>query len=65
MMDSSMSTEDNKRLDKWLESEEPIDRNSAIKALKEVKHILDSFGVAFFLRQGTCLGAIRDNDLLP
>ena len=50
-MDSSMSTEDNKRLDKWLESEEPIDRNNAIKALKEVKHILDSFGVTFFLRQ--------------
>jgi hypothetical protein len=65
MMDSSMSAEDNKRLDKWLESEEPIDRNNAIKALKEVKQILDSFGVTFFLRQGTCLGAIRDNDLLP
>ncbi len=65
MMDSSMSTEDNKRLDKWLESEEPIDRNNAIKALKEVKHILDSFGVTFFLRQGTCLGVIRDNELLP
>ena len=32
-MDSSMSTEDNKRLDKWLESEEPIDRNNAIKAV--------------------------------
>ena len=65
MMDSSMNPEDNKRLDKWLESEEPIDRNNAIKALTEFKHILDSFGVTFFLRQGTCLGAIRDNDLLP
>jgi len=64
-MDSSMSTEDNKRLDKWLASEEIIDRGNAIKALKEVKHILDSFGVSFFLRQGTCLGVIRDNDLLP
>ncbi len=63
-MDSSMSVEDNEMLDEWLESEEPIDRGSAIKALKEVKHILDSFGVSFFLRQGTCLGAIRDNDLL-
>ncbi|MBE9503674.1 MAG: LicD family protein, partial [Proteobacteria bacterium] len=60
-----MNTEDNKRLDEWLKSEEPIDRGNAIKALKEVKQILDSFGVTFFLRQGTCLGAIRDNDLLP
>jgi len=64
-MDSAMSTEDNERLDEWLISEEPIDRSNAVKALKEVKHILDSFGVTFFLRQGTCLGAIRDNDLLP
>ncbi len=64
-MDSSLSTEGNKRLDDWLESEEPIDRVNAAKALKEVKQILDSFGVAFFLRQGTCLGAVRDNDLLP
>jgi hypothetical protein len=64
-MDSSMSVEDNEMLEKWLDSEEPIDRNNAAKALKEAKNILDGFGVSFFLRQGTCLGAIRDNDLLP
>ena len=64
-MNSSMSTEDNKRLDEWLEAEQTIDRDNAIKALKEVKHILDSFKITFFLRQGTCLGAVRDNDLLP
>lgn len=64
-MNSSMSIEDSEKLDKWIGSEEPIDRNNAIKALTEAKHILDSFGVTFFLRQGTCLGAIRDNDLLP
>ena len=64
-MDSNLSNEENERLDEWLESEEPIDRSNAIKTLKEVKHILDGFGVSFFLRQGTCLGAIRDNDLLP
>ena len=64
-MNSSMSTEDNKRLDEWIEAEQTIDRDNAIKALKEVKHILDSFKITFFLRQGTCLGAVRDNDLLP
>lgn len=64
-MDSSMSIEDSEKMDKWIGSEEPIDRNNAIKALRETKHILDNFGVTFFLRQGTCLGAIRDNDLLP
>jgi len=64
-MDSSMSVEDNEMLEKWLDSEEPIDRSNAAKALKEAKNILDGFGVSFFLRQGTCLGAIRDNDLLP
>jgi hypothetical protein len=64
-MDSSMSVEDNEMLEKWRDSEEPIDRNNAAKALKEAKNILDGFGVSFFLRQGTCLGAIRENDLLP
>jgi len=64
-MDSSMSVEDNEIFEKWLNSEEPIDRSNAAKALKEVKNILDGLGVSFFLRQGTCLGAIRDNDLLP
>ncbi|MBT4290166.1 MAG: hypothetical protein HOD92_22810 [Deltaproteobacteria bacterium] len=64
-MDSSMSAEDNEKLDKWIGLEEPIDRGNATKALKEVKHILDGFGVKIFLRQGTCLGAIRNNDFLP
>jgi len=64
-MDSSLCAEDNIELDKWIGSESPIDRDNASRALKEVKHILDGFGVSFFLRQGTCLGAIRDNALLP
>ena len=64
-MDRGMSAEDSEMLEKWLDSEEPIDRSNAAKALKETKNILDGFGVSFFLRQGTCLGAIRDNDLLP
>jgi hypothetical protein len=65
LINASLSVEENERLDKWIISEELIERGNAIKALKEVKHILEGFGVTFFLRQGTCLGAVRDNDLLP
>jgi len=60
-----LSTADNEALDKWVESEEVIDTDNAAKVLKEVKQILDSFGVTFFLRQGTCLGAVRDNKFIP
>lgn len=42
-----------------------IDIDNAAKALKEIKQILDGFGVTFFLMGGTCLGAIRDNGIIP
>ena len=35
------------------------------KLLQEAKLIFDSHGVVFFLRQGTCLGAVRDQALIP
>lgn len=60
-----LSAADEAALDKWMEAEVTIDVNNAAIVLKEVKQILEGFGVTFFLRQGTCLGAIRDNGFLP
>jgi len=39
---------------------EPMDMTTAEALLKEAKQILDQLGLAFFLRHGTCLGAVRD-----
>ena len=39
----------------------PMDMSVAEALLKEVKQILDRLGRVFFLRHGTCLGAVRDH----
>ena len=43
----------------------PLDIVAGKRALKEVKLILDELKVMFILGSGTCLGAVRDNDLIP
>ena len=44
---------------------EPMDMTIAESLLKEAKTIPDSLGVDFFLRHGTCLGAVRDQAFIP
>jgi len=43
---------------------EPMEMSAAETVLKEAKAILDEFGIVFFLRHGTCLGAVRDGALI-
>ncbi len=44
---------------------EPMNMTTAETLLKEAKQILDQLGLAFFLRHGTCLGAVRDQAFIP
>ncbi len=44
---------------------EPMDMSIAEVLLKEAKQILDDLGLPFFLRHGTCLGAVRDGAFIP
>lgn len=44
---------------------QPMDMPLAEVILREVKGVLDDFGIVFFLRHGTCLGAVRDGALIP
>ena len=43
-----------------IKSPKPVDSAVAAEMLMDVKGIMDQLGVVFFLRQGTCLGAVRD-----
>ena len=43
----------------------PMDIADAERLMREAKAALDEHGAVFFLRQGTCLGAVRDGALIP
>ena len=42
-----------------------MEEQKAVKALKEVKKVLDDHKITFWLNYGTLLGAIRDNKFIP
>lgn len=43
---------------------QPMEIHTAENLLKEAKEVLDEFGIVFFLRHGTCLGAVREGALI-
>ena len=56
---------DEAALERTYSDSRPINVAVAKEMLREAKQILDQLEVVFFLRQGTCLGAVRDNELIP
>ena len=42
----------------------PMDLGAAERLLREAREVFEQHGVVFFLRQGTCLGAVRDHALI-
>ena len=52
-------------LDRLVERLAPLDIPKATSVLLEIKEVMDEAGITFFLRQGTCLGAIRDKAFIP
>ncbi len=56
---------DESALERTYSDSRPIDVAIVKDMLREAKQIMDQLEVVFFLRQGTCLGAVRDNELIP
>ena len=61
----TLSPTDEEILNKAVATNEPMDIGVATEVLREIRQIMYNAGVAFFLRQGTCLGAIRENAIIP
>jgi len=64
-MPVTLPPEDEAALERSLEILRPLDVTKAAKVLREAKQIFDEHGVTFFLRKGTCLGAVRDKRFIP
>ena len=52
-------------IDQLMRTIPPMDATVAATLLREAKEVFDELGVVFFLRQGTCLGAVRDGAFIP
>ena len=52
-------------MDQLMRTIPPMDATVAAALLREAKEVFDELGVVFFLRQGTCLGAVRDGAFIP
>jgi hypothetical protein len=52
-------------MDESIKTVQPVDVKAAAELLREAKQILDKQGITFALVSGTCLGAVRDNQLIP
>jgi len=61
----TLSAAEEEILNKAAATNEPMDVGSATEVLEEIRQIMDDAGVTFFIRQGTCLGAIREKALIP
>jgi len=66
MSDMELSDAENAALMNELERAiPPMDVRDGAKLLLEAKGVFDEHAIVFFLRQGTCLGAVRDQALIP
>ena len=52
-------------IDQLMKTIPPMDATVAPELLREAKEVFDELGVVFFLRQGTCLSAVRDGAFIP
>ena len=52
-------------IDQLMRTIPPMDTTVGAALLREAKEVFDELGVVFFLRQGTCLAAVRDGAFIP